>query len=467
MRFLGGHDVEDPRFRYKVGPTTLVGYHRAMRVVDLIEKKRDNRALSSEELRWLIRAYTDGEVADYQMSAFLMAVFFNDMTPDELGVWTDAMLNSGEVLDLEDIAGCKVDKHSTGGVGDKISLILAPLAVAAGLKVPMISGRGLGHTGGTLDKLESIPGFDVNQTVPRFRELVRDLGMGLIGQTGEIAPADKKLYALRDVTGTVECIPLIASSIMSKKLAEGIDSLVLDVKVGSGAFMKDLNRARELAVTMIEIGQSMDRPVRALITDMDQPLGLTVGNALEVRESIEVMRGEGPQDVTDLTIELVTEMLDLAGKVDDRDQTKTMLREMLYDGTALKVFRRVIEAQGGNPAVCEDLSILPQARNVRPLDAWQSGMITRMNATEIGVAALELGAGRRKKEDDIDPAVGLVFHKKRGDEVVVGEPLVDIHYNDPTNLAECVRRLRAAITLGDGPAYQQPLIHERVQARES
>ncbi len=436
-----------------------------MRVVDLIECKRDDGVLSTDELHWLVRAYTDGDVADYQMAAFLMAVYFNGMAPEELAAWTDAMLHSGEVLDLSDIHGSKVDKHSTGGVGDKVSLVLAPLAVAAGLKVPMISGRGLGHTGGTLDKLESIPGFDVNKTSEEFRDLVRDKGMALIGQTGQVAPADKKLYALRDVTGTVDCIPLIASSIMSKKLAEGIDALVLDVKVGSGAFMKDIESARTLAQTMIDIGASMGRPVRALLTDMDQPLGLTVGNALEVRESIEALRGEGPQDLTDLTIELVVEMLDLAGQVEDRDQSRTMLREMLSDGTALRVFRRSIEAQGGDPTVCEDFACLPKARNVRPFEAWETGMITRMDATKVGVAALELGAGRRKKEDDIDPAVGLVFRKKRGDEVVAGEPILDIHYNDSTNLAECVRRLRSAIQLGDGPAYQQPLIHDRIVPR--
>lgn len=435
---------------------------RAMRVVDLIEKKRDGRALSDRELTWLVDAYTSGDVMDYQMSAFLMAVYFHGMSTEELAAWTAAMLHSGEVLDLSDIPGMKVDKHSTGGVGDKVSLVLAPLAVVAGLKVPMISGRGLGHTGGTLDKLESIPGFNVNQSVERFRELVRDLGAGLIGQTAEIAPADKKLYALRDVTGTVSCIPLIASSIMSKKLAEGIDALVLDVKVGSGAFMRNLDDARTLAKTMIEIGRSMNRPVRALLTDMDQPLGLTIGNSLEVIESIETLRGEGPQDLTDLTIELVTEMLDLAGKVDDRSATKIMLREMLSDGTALRAFRRMIEEQGGDPRVCDDTSLLPRAASLRTFDAPITGIITRMNASQIGVAALELGAGRRKKEDDIDPAVGLRFLKKRGDEVTAGEPIVEIHYNDSTNLAECVRRLRENITIGDGPAYTQPLIHERL-----
>jgi pyrimidine-nucleoside phosphorylase len=306
----------------------------------------------------------------------------------------------------------------------------------------------------------------VNKSVGEFRRLVREVGCGLIGQTGEVAPADKKLYALRDVTGTVSCIPLIASSIMSKKLAEGIDSLVLDVKVGSGAFMRDLDHARELAETMIGIGHSMGRPVRALITDMDQPLGRAVGNSLEVIESIAALRGEGPEDLTDLTIELVTEMLDLAGQVDDRDQTKTLLREMLGDGTAFKVFRRVIEEQGGDASVLDDSSRLPTAENIRQFEAWEGGVITRMNATEVGLAALELGAGRRTKEDTIDPAVGLVFHKKRGEEVVPGEPLLEIHYNDSTNLAECHRRLKNAISIGDGPAYQQPLIHERVVHRD-
>ena len=433
-----------------------------MRVVDLIEKKRDGGALADNELRWLVEAYTNESVTDYQMSAFLMAVYFRGMNTDELAAWTDAMLHSGEVLDLSDIHGTKVDKHSTGGVGDKVSLILAPLAVVAGLKVPMISGRGLGHTGGTLDKLESIPGFNVNLPVERFRELVRNVGAGLIGQTAEIAPADKKLYALRDVTGTVSCIPLIASSIMSKKLAEGIDALVLDVKVGSGAFMRTLEDARDLAETMIGIGASMGRPVRALITDMDQPLGYTVGNALEVVESIETLRGEGPEDLTDLTIRLVTEMLDLAGQVEDRGATKITLREMLSDGTALRAFRRMIEEQGGNPDVCDDFSLLPQAKTVRTFDAWETGMITRMNATQIGVAALELGAGRKTKDDVIDPAVGLKFLKKRGDEVVDGEPIIEIHYNDSTNVGECLRRLRANITIGDGPAYTQPLVHEKL-----
>jgi pyrimidine-nucleoside phosphorylase len=432
-----------------------------MHVPELIRRKRDGEKLSTEDLQALVKGYTDGEIPDYQMSAFLMAVFFQLMDSEELGAWSEAMLRSGQVLDLSDIRGTKVDKHSTGGVGDKVSLILAPLAAAAGLKVPMISGRGLGHTGGTLDKLESIPGFDVNQSVERFRALVDEFGLGLIGQTGEIAPADKKLYALRDVTATVECIPLIASSIMSKKLAEGIDALVLDVKVGSGAFMKNVDNARELGETMIGIGEAMGTKVRALITDMDQPLGLTVGNTLEVIESIETLRGEGPEDITEITVELVCEMLDAAGKVDDRAYTKKMLYELLNDGSALHVFREIIEAQGGNPAVCDDPSIMKAADHVVTFDAPKSGVIEHINAEEIGLAALELGAGRKTKEDDIDHAVGLVFRKKRGAQVESGEPILEIHHNG-RGLDDCIARIESAIRIGEGPAADKLLIIDRL-----
>jgi pyrimidine-nucleoside phosphorylase len=432
-----------------------------MHVPELIRRKRDGEKLSTEELQALVKGYTDAEIPDYQMSAFLMAVFFQHMDSEELGAWTEAMLRSGQVLDLSDIRGTKVDKHSTGGVGDKVSLILAPLAAAAGLKVPMISGRGLGHTGGTLDKLESIPGFDVNQSVEQFRKLVDELGLGLIGQTGEIAPADKKLYALRDVTATVESIPLIASSIMSKKLAEGIDALVLDVKVGSGAFMKDVDRARELGETMIAIGEAMGTEVRALITDMDQPLGLTVGNTLEVVESIETLRGEGPEDITEITVELVCEMLHAADKVDDRAYTKKMLYELLNDGSALHVFREIIEAQGGDPSVCDDPSIMKGAEHVVTFDAPESGVIEHIHAEQVGLAALELGAGRKTKEDDIDHAVGLVFRKKRGAKVEAGEPVLEIHHNG-NGLDDCVARLEKAIRIGDGPAEDKLLIIDRL-----
>ena len=433
-----------------------------MRFVELIRKKRQGGELSEQELKRLIDAYTTGELPDYQMSAFLMAVYFKSMTSTELSAWTEAMLHSGQVLDLSSITGAKVDKHSTGGVGDKVSLILAPLAVAAGLKVPMISGRGLGHTGGTLDKLESIPGFNVNQSVERFIDLVDTLGLGLIGQTGEVAPADKKIYALRDVTATVECIPLIASSIMSKKLAEGIDALILDVKVGSGAFMKNIDRARELAQTMIGIGKAMNRPVRALITDMDQPLGLTIGNSLEVIESIETLRGEGPEDLTEITIELVTEMLDVAGSVTDRDQTKRRLLELLRDGSALSVFEKIIEAQGGDASVCADTSKLPTAKHTTVLEAWEGGHINRIQAESVGIAAMELGAGRRRKEDTIDPAVGLVMNAKRGDKVEPGQPVVTIHYNDDRELDKVKTMLREAIVIGEAPTEVPPLILDRL-----
>jgi pyrimidine-nucleoside phosphorylase len=372
------------------------------------------------------------------------------------------MLHSGDVLDLSDVPGPHIDKHSTGGVGDKISLILAPLAVTAGLRVPMISGRGLGHTGGTLDKLESIPGFQVDQSVQRFKELVRDVGCGLIGQTGEIAPADKDLYALRDVTGTVECIPLIASSIMSKKLAEGIGGLVLDVKIGSGAFMKSVERGRELADAMIQIGEAMETPVSAVLTDMDQPLGLAVGNALEAAEAVDVLRGEGPSDVVDVTIALVTEMMAVGHGSVDREEARAQLQEALADGSALEVFRQIVEAQGGDPAVCDQpREVLPTAEAVVPLEAESSGVIQSMDAEEVGLASLDLGAGRMTKEDEIDPAVGLVFRKKRGDSVEAGEPILDMHVNPGSDVDSCRRRLTDAITIGEEPESPPSLILER------
>jgi pyrimidine-nucleoside phosphorylase len=427
----------------------------------LIEKKRDGKSLQERELRELIARYTEGEVPDYQMAAFLMAVYLRGFAPEELAWWTDAMLRSGDVLDFGHIEGAKIDKHSTGGVGDKISLILAPLAVAAGLRVPMISGRGLGHTGGTLDKLESIPGFRVDLSAAEFEAMVSGIGCGLIGQTGQIAPADKKLYALRDVTGTVSSIPLIASSIMSKKLAEGIDALVLDVKVGSGAFIQSLEGARELARTMINIGASMGCEVRALITDMNQPLGATVGNSLEVIESIETLRGEGPSDVTDLSIELVAEMLDVANPLEDRDACRTHLRELLENGSALAVFRSIIEAQGGDPRVCDDFSLLPSARHRHDFTAATSGWITAFDVQQLGLAALELGAGRKRKEDPINPAVGLTFVQKQGARIEKGEPIAWIHYDEEKSLDRCLQRLKSATSITATEPESTPLIHER------
>ena len=426
-----------------------------MRVCDLIERKRDGAVLESAAIAELIAEYTAERVPDYQMSALLMAIYLNGLTPPELSAWTDAMLHSGQVLDLGHIPGLKVDKHSTGGVGDKISLPLAPLVAACGVKVPMVSGRGLGHTGGTLDKLESIPGFRTDLSVERFTQQVADLGVCLIGQTAEIAPADKKLYALRDVTGTVSSIPLIASSIMSKKMAEGIDALVLDVKVGSGAFMKTQAEARELAETMVNVGKRLGRKVVALLTDMSQPLGRTVGNALEVRESIEILRGEGPADIRALTLRLAEEMLALGG-VDPAEAARA-----LDDGRALEVFRKVTAAQGGDVAVIDNPDLLPKAPVVEPFLAPADGYVTSIDAQQVGLAALMLGAGRQQASDAVDPRVGLVLGARVGDRVSKGEPLLWLHH-DQVGLEDARRRLTAAYRFGDAPVSATPLIIDRV-----
>ncbi|MCB9539497.1 MAG: thymidine phosphorylase [Myxococcales bacterium] len=426
-----------------------------MRVVDLIEAKRDRGQMDPDAIRAVIAAYSRDAVPDYQMAALLMAIYLNGMSPAELAPWTDAMLRSGQVLDLGHIAGVKVDKHSTGGVGDKISLPLAPLVAACGVPVPMVSGRGLGHTGGTLDKLESIPGFRTDQTVERFVELVGTLGLGLIGQTAEIAPADKRLYALRDVTGTVASIPLIASSIMSKKLAEGIDALVLDVKVGTGAFMRTIDDARTLAETMVAIGQKMGKKVVALLTDMNQPLGRTVGNALEVRESIDILRGEGPADTTALTLELARTMLSLGGK--DPAEAERALK----DGRGLERFRQIIEAQGGDPRVVDDPDRLPTATREVVLEAPRDGYVGAIDTTAVGVAGVCLGAGRAKKEDAIDPAVGLTIEARLGDRVAKGQPLVRVHHAD-RGVDDALARLRAAYRIDDAPPTVGPLVIDRI-----
>jgi pyrimidine-nucleoside phosphorylase/thymidine phosphorylase len=426
-----------------------------MRAVDLIERKRDGGALTAEELRFLVDGTTTGALPDYQMAAFLMAVFFRGMSPEELAPWTEAMLNSGSVLSFADLSGVCVDKHSTGGVGDKISLPLAPLVAACGVRVPMVSGRGLGHTGGTLDKLESIPGFSTQQTTARFRELVSTLGLGLIGQTADIAPADKRLYALRDVTATVESIPLIASSIMSKKLAEGIDALLLDVKVGNGAFMRSVDQARTLARTMAEIGARMGKRVVAYLTDMNQPIGTAVGNALEVRESIDILRGCGPADTRRLTLSFAEEMLRLGG-VDP-----SLARQALDDGRALDRFRALVEAQGGDPRAIDDPDRLPTARHVVPMPALKSGCVQRIDARAVGVGAMCLGAGRARKEDAINPAVGVMMNARIGDWVVAGEPLLFIHHDD-TGLDEALRHFASAFVLGDAPVEPPPLLLDRI-----
>ncbi len=421
--------------------------------VELIRAKRDGGALTAAELRGFVAGVTDGSIPDYQVAAMLMAIYFRGLTDDELATWADAMLRSGDVLDLSAIPAAKIDKHSTGGVGDKISIPLAPAVAACGVAVPMVSGRGLGHTGGTLDKLESIPGFRVDLDGDRFIRQVAELGTCLIGQTARVAPADKRLYALRDVTGTVESIPLIASSIMSKKLAEGIDGLVLDVKVGHGAFMKDRDRARALCAAMRAIGHAAGKRVTCVLTDMDAPIGVAVGNALEIAESIEILRGGGPADTRELTVVLGGEMLALGGVVADPLAGQARIARALDDGSALACLRRVVAAQGGDPAVCDHPErVLPQAARQVPVTAPRAGAIAAIAAEDVGMAALVLGAGRRTKDDVIDPAVGVMMACRPGDRVAAGQPLATLHTNlgdDDPRVAEAIRRLQGAITIAD------------------
>lgn len=433
-----------------------------MRAYELIRRKRDGGKLHPEEIAAFLHGYTRGSIPDYQAAAMLMAVFFRGLDAVELAAWTRTMLHSGDVLDLSDIPGRKVDKHSTGGVGDKISIPLAPLVAACGVRVPMISGRGLGHTGGTLDKLESIPGFRVDLPVEEFRRLVREVGLGLIGQTERLAPADRKLYALRDATATVESIPLIASSIMSKKMAEGADALVLDVKVGRGAFMKGIEDARLLARTMVGIGREMGREVSALLTDMSQPLGRTVGNALEIVESIEILRGEGPEDTTALTVELGAEMLVLGHVARDVEEGRARIRKAIADGSGLERFRRIVEEQRGDPRVVDDLSRLPRAPYVIEVRAPCSGFILSIDAEEVGLAGVQLGAGRARKEDAVDPAVGFEVLRKRGERVEEGEPIGRAHVRDPEAAQAAVRRFADAFRYGEAPPPASPLVIERI-----
>jgi pyrimidine-nucleoside phosphorylase/thymidine phosphorylase len=434
-----------------------------MRPYDLIRKKRDGGVLEPEELAFLAEGAAKGTIADEQLAAFLMAVFFRGLDPvRELPAWLSAMLRSGRVLDLGAISGRKVDKHSTGGVGDKISLPLAPLAAVCGVRVPMVSGRGLGHTGGTLDKLESIPGFRVDLPLDRFVELVDRLGVCLIGQTAELAPADRKLYALRDATATVESVPLIASSILSKKLAEGIDALVLDVKVGKGAFMKTLADARTLARTMIDLCDAVGRRCTALLTAMDAPLGFAVGNAVEVAESIEVLRGRGPEDVRELTLQLGVEMLLAAEAAPERAAARERLERALADGSALRRFREVVEAQGGDPSVVDDPRRLPAPAAVREVRSRQSGTIVAIDAERVGLAAVELGAGRARKEDRVDPAAGLLLRKRVGDEVRSGEVIAELHAANESRLEAGEARLRGALAVADEAPAAQPLVLERL-----
>lgn len=430
-----------------------------MRMYDLIRKKRDGEALSKEEIDFVIQGYTDGTIPDYQMSALTMAIYFRGMSSRETADLTMAMAASGDRVNLSSIQGVKVDKHSTGGVGDTTTLVLAPLIAAAGVPVAKMSGRGLGHTGGTIDKLESIPGFSVELSEEQFVEHVNRIKLALIGQTGKIAPADKKLYALRDVTATVDTIPLIASSIMSKKLAAGADAIVLDVKTGEGAFMKTQEGSFTLAKAMVDIGTELGRKTIAIISDMNQPLGYAVGNALEVREAIDTLRGEGPSDLEELCLELGSRMLVLAEKAETADEAKQFLRHLIQSGAALESFKRFVEAQGGDPSVIDHPEKLPQARRQLPLVAEEDGFVSYINAESVGLAAMMLGAGRETKESVIDLAVGIVLHKKIGDSVKQGEVLAVLHVNDEARLPDAEALLREAFEISSLPSARPPLLY--------
>jgi pyrimidine-nucleoside phosphorylase len=439
-----------------------------MRAVDLIRKKRDSGEHTREEIEFLVSGYTRGGIPDYQMSAWLMAAWIRGLSRPELAALTEVMLRSGQVLDFSDIPGKKVDKHSTGGVGDKTSLILAPIVAAGGLTVPMISGRGLGHTGGTLDKLEAIPGFNVNLSLEQFRHVLRECGMGLIGQTAEVAPADKKIYALRDVTSTVENIGLICASIMSKKLAEGIDALVLDVKTGSGAFMKREDDAVQLAEVMVDTGKRMGKKAIALITSMDQPLGCAAGHSSEVIESIEVLSGRGPADLRDLSIELSAWMFFLGERTESVAEGRTLAKQLIASGQAKEKFRQGIALQGGDPQIVDDYSRLPGARAQADVAAAADGYITATQCEHLGIALAMLGGGREKKEDSIDPGVALEFHKRIGDPVKKGESLATIHYNADAKVAEAKSMIAASYVVGpEPPSEVPPLIRRLIGAKQS
>ncbi|MBC1649695.1 pyrimidine-nucleoside phosphorylase [Listeria booriae] len=400
-----------------------------MRMVDVISKKRDGKELTTEEIQFVVDGYTEGKIPDYQVSALAMAIFFQDMTDRERADLTMAMVNSGETIDLSAIDGIKVDKHSTGGVGDTTTLVLAPLVAALDVPVAKMSGRGLGHTGGTIDKLEAIEGFHVEITKDQFIDLVNRDKVAVIGQSGNLTPADKKLYALRDVTGTVNSIPLIASSIMSKKIAAGADAIVLDVKTGAGAFMKTDEDAENLAHAMVRIGNNVGRQTMAVISDMSQPLGFAIGNALEVQEAIDTLKGEGPEDLTELVLILGSQMVVLAKKAKDLDEARDMLKEVMANGKALAKFKDFLNNQGGDGSIVDDPSKLPQAEFKIDVPAKESGVVSEIVADEIGIAAMLLGAGRATKEDEIDLAVGIMLRKKVGDKVEAGEPLVTIYAN--------------------------------------
>ncbi|MGD8428019.1 MAG: thymidine phosphorylase [Balneolaceae bacterium] len=431
-------------------------------VVSLIRKKRDGQVLTRDEISFLINSYSEDKLPDYQMSAFLMAAFLNNMNEDEASALTKAMLHSGEILDLSEIPGIKVDKHSTGGVGDKLSLILAPIVASCGVPVPMISGRGLGHTGGTLDKLESIPGFKVDISLEQYRRVLSECRMVMAGQTEEIAPADKRLYALRDVTATVESIPLIAGSIMSKKLAEGIDALVLDVKFGSGAFMKRPEDARKLAEALVAIGEDFGKETVAYLTNMNQPLGYKIGNWLEVEEAMEALQGNGPEDVMEVTHILAGTMIKLGSKAESVKEGVEKSKEAVAGGKAFKKWLELTKAQGGDTRVLNDFDSYPKARHMFTVEAQQSGYLTEMDAYKIGLASLELGAGRKTKEEGIDPVAGIVLKHKAGATVKKGETLAVCFTNNKKAIEPAIDVLGNAFFINEAPSEQLPMVTHRV-----
>ncbi|MEL3960695.1 pyrimidine-nucleoside phosphorylase [Lysinibacillus endophyticus] len=433
-----------------------------MRMVDIIEKKRNGEELTTEEIRFFVNGYTDGSIPDYQVSSLMMAIYFQDMNERERADLTMAMVESGDQIDLSGIEGIKVDKHSTGGVGDTTTLSLAAMVAAVGVPVAKMSGRGLGHTGGTIDKLESIKGFHVELSNEQFMKQVNEIGTAVIGQSGNLTPADKKLYALRDVTGTVPSIPLIASSIMSKKIAAGADAIVLDVKTGDGAFMKTYEDAKALAHAMVQIGNNVGRKTMAIISDMSQPLGFAIGNALEVKEAIDTLKGNGPEDLMELCYTLGSQMIVLGNKAKSLEEARALLEEVVQNGKALDVFKKFITAQGGDASVVDDPSLLPQAKFQIELPAKQSGYVEKIEADDVGVAAMLLGAGRATKESTIDLAVGLVLHKKVGDSVKDGESLVTIHSNKE-DIPEVIEKLYKHIIISNEPVEAPTLIKDIIK----
>lgn len=432
-----------------------------MRMVDVIDAKRNGKTLTDDQLQFFVDGVVDGSIPDYQIAALLMAIYFQGMTSAEQTSLTMKMMHSGEHLDLSKIPGVKVDKHSTGGVGDKVSLPLAAMVAATGIPVPMISGRGLGHTGGTLDKLEAIPGFKVEISEQAFIDQVAREKLAIVGATGEVAPADKKIYALRDVTDTVDSIPLIASSIMSKKIASGTDALVIDVKTGAGAFMKTLDQSRALAHALVDIGKQAGLQCMAVISDMNQPLGNKVGNALEIEESIDVLKGKGPSDLTELVLTLGSYMVVMGGKAQLPEAARQLLEKVVADGTALDRFRAMVIAQGGDPRVIDDYTVMPQAKYQIPYRAKHDGVVSKLAADEIGTASMLLGGGRQKADDQLDYSVGIELHHKLGDQVKAGDPLLTI-YSNQEKIPAVEKLLDESIVISDH--YDKPqLIHEIIE----